>query len=75
MTFQQGEEDFLQALDKNMKIHKNEGYFYEISNLYSYSYAKANFEDFNVFVGHNVAGKSNLVRIVQILVKHPEDDD
>jgi predicted ATPase len=46
-----------------------------ISNLYSYSYAKANFEDFNVFVGHNVAGKTNLVRILQILVKHPEDDD
>ena len=46
-----------------------------ISILYSYSYAKANFEDFSVFVGHNVAGKTNLVRILQILVKHPEDDD
>ena len=46
-----------------------------IPNLYFYSYAKANFEDFNVFVGHNVAGKTNLVRMLQILVKHPEDDD
>src|SRR5215211_3194020 len=40
-----------------------------ISNLYSYSYAKANFEDFNVIVGHNVAGKTNLVRILKILVR------
>jgi predicted ATPase len=46
-----------------------------ISNLYPYSYAKADFEDFNVFVGHNVIGKTNLVRILQILVKHPEDHD
>jgi AAA15 family ATPase/GTPase len=75
MTFQQGEEDFLQALDKNIKIHKMKVTSMAISNLYSYSYAKANFEDFNVFVGHNVAGKTNLVRILQILVKHPEDDD
>ena len=42
-----------------------------ISNLYSYSYTKANFEDFNIVVGHNVAGKTNLIRILKILVKDP----
>ena len=42
-----------------------------ISNLYSYSYTKANFEDFNIVVGHNVAGKTNLIRMLKILVKDP----
>jgi AAA15 family ATPase/GTPase len=43
-----------------------------ISNLYSFASARLGFEDFNVVVGYNVAGKTNLVRILKILAGYQD---
>jgi len=46
-----------------------------ISNLYSFAQAKVDFEDFNVVVGYNVAGKTNIVRILKILVGDKDKEE
>lgn len=40
----------------------------KIFNLYSYSQTEVAFDDYNVVVGHNASGKTNLIRILKLLV-------
>jgi energy-coupling factor transporter ATP-binding protein EcfA2 len=39
----------------------------KIFNLYSYSQAEVAFDDYNVVVGHNASGKTNLIRMLKLL--------
>jgi len=42
----------------------------QIKNLYSYRDTKFNFGDYNVIVGRNASGKTNLIRILKLLLSH-----
>jgi AAA15 family ATPase/GTPase len=41
----------------------------QIKNLYSYKDASFSFGNYNVIVGRNASGKTNLIRILKLLTK------